>query len=165
VRSKTGLLLILLVGVSIAPPVFAANTITVTNTSDSGAGSLRDAIQTAAPGDTIDFDLPNPSTIALGGGSLNIDRDLTIIGPGAASLTIDASFHNGNERAFSIGGNVTVSISNLTITGGGGRGTFPIPGADGNGGAVYNMGTLSLTGVVVYNNHTPNSAIGGVDAD
>jgi hypothetical protein len=55
-----------LVVVSMAPPAFAS-TIIVNNTSDSGAsvGSLRWAIQTAQPGDTIQFNLPNPSIISL----------------------------------------------------------------------------------------------------
>ena len=37
-----------------AAPAFAV-TLTVSNTNDSGAGSLRQAIADAAPGDTIDF--------------------------------------------------------------------------------------------------------------
>jgi IPT/TIG domain-containing protein/polymorphic membrane protein len=158
VRSKTGLLLILLVGVSIAPPVFAATT-TVTTTNDSGAGSLRDAIQTASPGDTIQFNLPNPSTINLTGGSLNIDKDLTIIGPGAASLTIHAGNNAQQQRAFTIGA-VTVSITNLTITGGRGRGTA-FNATDSTGGAIYNLGTLSLNGVVVSNSSAPSIGLGG----
>ena len=37
-------------------PVSAATTITVTNTNDSGPGSLRQLIADAAPDDTISFD-------------------------------------------------------------------------------------------------------------
>ena len=44
-------------------PAAAANTLTVTNTNDSGAGSLRQAIADAASGDTINFNLPPNSTI------------------------------------------------------------------------------------------------------
>lgn len=44
----------------------SANTFTVTNTNDSGAGSLRQAIADAMPGDTIDFNLAGcPCTITL----------------------------------------------------------------------------------------------------
>jgi hypothetical protein len=43
----------------------AAATITVTNTNDSGPGSLRDAIANASSGDTINFSLTYPATITL----------------------------------------------------------------------------------------------------
>ncbi len=52
-----------------------AATLTVSNTEDSGAGSLRQAIADAAPGDRIAFSssLANPSTITLTGGELVIN--------------------------------------------------------------------------------------------
>jgi hypothetical protein len=96
-----------------APSVHAA-TFTVTSTEDSGPGSLRDAINNAAPGDTINFSVTG--TITLTSGSLSINKDLTINGPGASNLTIsrnDASYYQ--PQAFDIwSGNVT--ISNLTIS-------------------------------------------------
>ena len=158
--SKTCAALILLVGVAVASPAFGANTITVNTTSDTNApvGSLRWAIQVAQQGDTINFSLPNPSTIALRDGSLNISRDITITGPGAASLTIDASTNSQHQRAFTISGNVT--MTNLTITGGKGGGTG-LGATDGAGGAVYNLGTLSLTGVVVSNSQVGGTSAGG----
>ena len=51
-----------------APP--SANTLTVTSTGDSGASSLRQALADAAPGDTINFNLPPDSTIMLSSGEL-----------------------------------------------------------------------------------------------
>jgi hypothetical protein len=39
--------------------------ITVTNTNDSGPGSLRQAVRSAQDGDTIVFDLELPATILL----------------------------------------------------------------------------------------------------
>src|SRR5262249_55460810 len=42
------------------------NTITVVSTQDGGPGSLRDAIASAALGDTIDFNVPLPATITVG---------------------------------------------------------------------------------------------------
>lgn len=73
-----------------------AATVSVTSTADSGSGSLRQAIADAAPGDTITFALPNPSTITLTS-ELVIAKDLTIVGPGAAALTISG---NNTTRAF-----------------------------------------------------------------
>ena len=59
-----------------------AATITVTNTNDSGSGSLRDAIASAAAGDTVNFNLTDPATITLAS-RLAIGTNLTISGPGA----------------------------------------------------------------------------------
>jgi hypothetical protein len=63
-----------------------------------GSVSLRDAIAAAAPGDTINFDpaltAAGPATILLTHGELDITKSLTINGPGANLLTIDAS---GND--------------------------------------------------------------------
>src|SRR4051812_25576385 len=72
-----------------ALPVFAA-TITVTNTNDSGAGSLRDAIGGASPGDMINFSLAYPATITLAS-TLAIGTSLMINGPGAANLAISGN--------------------------------------------------------------------------
>ncbi|HLO47523.1 MAG TPA: hypothetical protein VK211_03760, partial [Kamptonema sp.] len=60
--------------------------LTVTNNNDSGTGSLRAAIASAAPGDTIVFDasLAN-QTIALTSGQLIIDKNLIIDGNAATN--------------------------------------------------------------------------------
>src|SRR5258708_29325091 len=76
-----------------------ANTIAVTNTNDSGLGSLRDAIASAASGDTINFNLTFPATITLSS-TLTISTNLTISGPGASNLAISGG---GAVRVFSIG--------------------------------------------------------------
>ena len=72
----------------------------VTNTSDSGAGSLRDAIaqaNAAAGADTINFAVTG--TIVLTSGQIAINGPLTIVGPGASKLTIDG---NAQDRIFFI---------------------------------------------------------------
>jgi hypothetical protein len=102
--------------------LFAASLI-VTNTNDSGAGSLRQAIADAAPGDTISFNLPANSTITLAS-ELSIYKNLTINGPGTSLLSISG---NNAVRILNIG--ATVNISGLTLTAGNNPG--------GQGGAIY----------------------------
>lgn len=63
-------------------------TLTVTNTGDSGSGSLRQALIDAADGDTINFELQLPAVIDLTTGPLSIDKDVEILGSGANLLTI-----------------------------------------------------------------------------
>jgi len=120
-------------------PAMAA-TITVTNTDDSGVGSLREAIASAAPGDTINFSVTG--TITLTSGELLISKDLTITGPGASRLAISG---NNASRVFRIPAG-TVSISNVTIQNGN------IPTGQQGGGGIFNQGTLTLNNVVVRNN-------------
>src|SRR5581483_8285764 len=76
------------------------STLTVTNTNDSAAGSLRAALATAGNGDTINF---APSlegqTIALTSGRLNISQNITITGLGTNELTVSGS---GSSRVFYI---------------------------------------------------------------
>jgi hypothetical protein len=125
-----------------------AATLTVVNTNDSGAGSLRQAIADAAPGDTIDFDAGlSGQTITLTTGELLISKNLTITGP-AGGITVSG---NNTSRVFDIGavGVITVNISSLTI-------------ANGNtseyGGGIRNVGMLTLTNSTVLAN---SAYIGG----
>ena len=55
-------------------------TLTVTNTNDSGPGSLPQALIDAADGDIIDFDLSLPAVISLTDNFI-IDKDIQIVGP------------------------------------------------------------------------------------
>lgn len=125
-----------------------AATITVTNTANTGAGSLRSAIQAAAAGDTIDFNLPACPCVIAAATSFIINRNVTISGPGADQLTISG----GNAvTVFQIGAPQlpSVSISGLTIANG---------RTNAGGGGVYlNSGTLTLSRVVVTNNSAPNT--------
>src|SRR4029077_18263988 len=67
------------------------NIIVVTNTDDSGPGSLRDALAAANDGDTIDATGVS-GTILLTSGELQISTPgVTIKGPGAGTLAV-----NGN---------------------------------------------------------------------
>src|SRR5207237_10692709 len=92
VRARPALLLLFCLGLR-APCAHAA-VITVTNTNDNGPGSLRQAIQNAARGATINCSITG--VITLTNGELLITKDMTIIGPGAAKLSIS---DNNSSRA------------------------------------------------------------------
>jgi hypothetical protein len=92
-----------------AMPAYAA-TITVTNTNDSGPGSLRQALRDANDNDTITFAVTG--TITLISGGLPVSKNLAIVGPGAEQLSID-----GNQALLVLGvfPEKTAAISGLTI--------------------------------------------------
>src|SRR2546430_7397400 len=90
-----------------------ANLITVTNTNDSGPGSLRQALADVNDGDTITFAVTG--TIGLTSGELVVDKNITISGPGAENLAING---NAKSSVFHIGSGQTVAISGLTIING-----------------------------------------------
>ncbi|MBS1792684.1 MAG: carboxypeptidase regulatory-like domain-containing protein [Acidobacteria bacterium] len=133
----------------------AAAVITVTNTNDSGPGSLRNAVAAAAvSGDTIDFNLAGcPCTITLTGGQITLGKALTISGPGRELLTISG---NNASRVFTVstGGNPNpVTIGDLTIANG---------RANAEGGAVLNTSILILNNTAVRNSTTTFIAGGGI---
>src|SRR6516225_8769862 len=68
--------------------VAPSNIIVVTNTNDSGPSSLRDALNVANDGDTIDATGVS-GTILLTSGELNVNKDVIITGPGADNLAVD----------------------------------------------------------------------------
>jgi predicted outer membrane repeat protein len=143
-----------LTAVVVAVPTAQAATFTVTNTNDSGAGSLRQATldaNAAAGADTIDFAVTG--TITLTGGQLTVTDDLTINGPGAANLTISG---NHASRVLEVGVGITLNVDDVTV-------------ADGNqnsasgyeGGGILNGGTLSLTNATLSGNFAANTG-GGI---
>jgi hypothetical protein len=113
---------------------FPATIILVTNTNDSGPGSLRNALSIANDGDTIDATGVS-GTILLTSGGLLINRSVTINGPGAANLAV-----NGNAT-FTVFNNLAlnVTISGFTIT-------------NGVGGGIYNQGVVTLSDSSVVSN-------------
>lgn len=128
----------------------------VNNTQDSGSGSLRDTIAGASAGDKIEFNIPTSDpgydpatgvfTIALTGGEIVIQSDLTMANPSGAKINISG---NQSSRIFNITGG-SVSISDLTLIDGKFEGAYagPIlsdPGSPGMGGAIFNQGTLVIT--------------------
>ena len=140
------------------------STLTVTNLYDSGPGSLRYEIAQATSKDnSIVFDAKlHGGTITLISGELVISKSLTIKGRGqtiTSQQLVDASFtpHNGS-RIFEVdGAGTNVTISGLTITGGGGThvgGNFNVNDwpNEGYGGAILNFGTLTLSGCTLGGN-------------
>ena len=117
----------------------------VTNTGDNGSGSLRQAISDATPGSIIEIALSAGSTINLITAELVINKNLTLIGPGANKLTIKRSDVAGTPqfRIFRItSGDVSISgltISNGNVSGGGG-------GLDSEGSGVVNIAGCTIAG-------------------
>jgi hypothetical protein len=136
------------------------STLTVTSSLDSnvfpGDGTLRGEIAVAQSGDTIVF---APSldyqTLTLGGDQLEIYKNLTIQGPGAALLAISGGWHS---RVFQVDAGVNVTISGLTVEEGAGNlgpgSNSEPPLYDGDGGGILNLGTLTLSACTVTNNGT-----------
>jgi CSLREA domain-containing protein len=164
------LLLVLTSGLVAPHPALAA-TLTVNTLLDENDGScadgdcsLRDAIQVAAPGDTIIFGITG--TIILTLGQLTVDKDLTLSGPGQDSLTLSG---NNTSRIFWItagnvafsgltiangyadnGGGMYNSISNPTLT----EVTFNGNFATSSGGGIYNIGSHPTLNNVTFNSNS-----------
>jgi hypothetical protein len=141
-----------------------AAVITVTNTADDGAGSFRQAIADAQENDTINFAPDVRGTIALMSGELLISKALTIQGPGANLLQIDAgnaSFVNRSRVLRIDAHGSAVSIFGLTFTRG------QLTGFDLEGGGIRNDSNLTLTACTVsacsaYADADSNAAGGGI---
>lgn len=132
-----------------ATVTIARNDIVVTNTNDSGEGSLRQAILNAnvfAGTNTVSFDtsgvFATPQIITLTSGQLDITDDVTIAGTGAVTVS-----GNNASRVFSITKTGTdARLDGLTIANGN-------AGTGDGGGILVNTGsTLVLTNSVLDSN-------------
>src|SRR5215475_13919153 len=131
------LLLIALLGAgAVGLPCLRGATITVMNTNDNGPGSLRAAIDSAQDGDTISFDVSVTGTITLTSGEVLVNKSISISGPGANMLAVDA---NHASRVFYIASGKDVTISGLSITNG------SAPNWDFGGGIYNDHATLTLS--------------------
>jgi len=90
----------------------------VTSTADSGAGTLRGALASAANGDTINFALATPAKITLTSGELVVSKSVSILGPGPASLAVNGNWPVTTNRVFHILPDLNVVIAGLTATNG-----------------------------------------------
>jgi hypothetical protein len=152
--SKASALLTMTFALAMSPHAFSTP-LTVTSLADSGAGTLRDRIAAALPGDTIQFGVSGTITL---NSELVLSKSLQINGLTANSLRISG---NHNSRVFNIlSGNV--QIYNLTIADGRVVGTNGLAGLNaetvaGGGILVADGATLDLENCILTN----NVALGG----
>lgn len=165
-----------------------ATTLAVSSCDDDGSpGTLRSEIDGAVSGDTIDLSQLSCSTITLTSGQIEVHvDDLTIVGPGADALTIDAG---GNSRVFYHHSSTddtnttgTLTIDSVTMANGyyfddyfiapggcvysGGNVTLnhatvtgcQAVGKYSNGGGIYTLGDITLTDSTVSGNQSIGNA-------
>uniref|UniRef100_A0A8J7CZ89 VCBS repeat-containing protein n=1 Tax=Desmonostoc muscorum LEGE 12446 TaxID=1828758 RepID=A0A8J7CZ89_DESMC len=146
-----------------ATVTIAANDTVVTNTNDSGEGSLRQAILNAnafAGADTITFAGSvfadaTPDTITLTSGELVITDALTINGLGASNLIISG---NNASTVFNVNdgssNQIAVAINGLTITGGSNNTV---------GAGIFNVENLTLSDDIISNNNNNGGDVGAIE--
>jgi hypothetical protein len=127
---------------------FAFGPATVINANDAGPGSLRAAMASGAT--QIDFDpgfFGVPRTIKLDRPLPYIQSDLSIVGPGAAMLTIDGQLKANPESLLTIlDSSTTVRLEGFTLTGG--YDAF----STGHVGGIFSRGKLTLANLKLNNN-------------
>ena len=107
----------------------------VTNTNDSGSGSLSATIGSASPGDTIAFGSGVTGTISLKS-TLTISENLNIEGPDAGNLNI--SGNSAGFPVFDVNDGVNATFTGLAIA----EGTY----------GIYSQGTLTVTDSTISDN-------------
>ena len=157
---------------------FCATTVT-SCADDNSPGTLRYAVLTADENGAVDMTGLQCSVITLQLGAINVDQNsLTITGPGAAKLVVDAGQHS---RVFFHGGTGTLVLNDITIANGHIGGDRALGGCIysknsvgltdsavtgctaqgahyGGGGGVLAFGNLTMTGSIVENNLAEASA-------
>jgi hypothetical protein len=141
-----------------APAVSAANPLHVTSCADSGANTLRDAIAAAAPGGTIVL----ASTLTLAQGVTIDGTGHTVVLDGGCTFS-NGYCQSGGVTVFVVNSGVAASLSTLTIQHG--AGTFVCLISVGVsftcGGAIGNVGTLTVTNCTLTGNSTTASGTSG----
>ncbi len=138
-------------------------TLVVTNTNNSGPGSLRQAIldnNGVGGGNTITFATNVTGTITLTGAGLTITAPVTIAGPGANVLAVSG---NDAVRVFLVLKGPS-QINGLTIRNGfvsGGSGQQGQNGFDAQGAGIFSQDTLSIGGCTIRSNRV----IGGLGGE
>lgn len=175
---STFVLGVLIVGllIGLPSPILAATDHVTSLADDGSTGTLRSVMKAAAAGDTIVFKVTG--TITLIQGYLEVNKPVTIKGPGAAALLVSGA---DTFTVFQVDPGITAVISGITIehgyassaTGGGGvlnQGALALVhtvvsdnlfGDDGsNGEGIYNNGILILVTSTVSDNFSSNRGAG-----
>lgn len=135
----------------------------VTNLSDSGAGSLRQAIldANANGGGTITFSNVS-GTITLLSQLPDFTANISLTGPGTNLLTIDGNF---KSRVLGMVGGTTNTVSGLTIVNGlivnTNLNSTHGPVTYGYGAGISNSGSLNLQNCIIQNCTNNNKGYGG----
>jgi hypothetical protein len=139
----------------------ALSTLTVTSSGDDGTqrGTLPYAVAHAQSGDTILLTDAVKNPIVLTHGELVLSQDVTITSVPSRTPTISG---DGQSRIFEIAAGASVTLSDLKLIDGDGMPNNPGDtsgyGYDLLGGAILNLGTLTVSGTTF----TSNSAnVGG----
>jgi len=157
----------------------------ITTSADEGAGSLRQIISKAQPGDLIHFDRSlKGQTIHLQHGNLDIDRNLRIIGLGENNIRISGNtnstivIHHGAtvtigdmslQNSFTGSNSLITNEGNLTLDDiSVNHNTTSLKGKNGfagyAGGGIRNSGKLTLTNsLVAYNIASTCDTVGGIN--
>jgi hypothetical protein len=126
----------------VTPREASAHVENVVNCADAGTGSLRDAVATAASGDTVDFSALTCSTITLTSGAIVVAQSaLTLSGPGADQLVIDGDFA---DRVLQHTGTGTLVVDGIAI-----RNGKYVSDATPQGGCIASEGNVVLTSATV----------------
>jgi hypothetical protein len=165
-----------LMSVFVAAPVASGATITVTNTNDSGVGSLRQAISDASGADTISI----PSGVYRLNSVLTVSRSLTFTGAGAATTFLDGQSVTpvmtiqSPAAVVSISGITVRNGENPTGDGGGILSNVPLTLTDDaivgnssghNGGGLAISSVLMMKRDLVAGNSAPAGAGGGIELE
>ena len=145
------------------PTNIRAANYTVTNVTDSGGGSLRDAITTAnstTENDTIEFNITESCFVC----SIILNNDIPINGSGSGALTITNSTGaerllisgNNRTRIFYVRDGANFTLNGVTITNGNAAGTLNTQ-YNGYGGGIMlaflnSGGVFTLTNSIIRNN-------------
>jgi hypothetical protein len=115
----SAIIIAICIGVMAGGQSLPAATLVVTSTADSGPGSLRNTIDAANPGDTIEFSSSIwGQSIILTSGELLLVKDVIISGPGPTQMHVTRSAAAPAFRIFDIVPGLTVTIRGLTISNG-----------------------------------------------
>jgi hypothetical protein len=155
-------------------PITRASTITVSNTNDSGPGSLRQAIADASGADTIVVPAGTYKLASV----LTVNKALNFVGAGAGQTFLDGQ--TSTEIMMIVAPAAGVTITGLTLEDGsasdGGAINSAVPltldddaitgsTATGDGGGVFASGTLTMDQDIVAGNSATGDTGGGIDLE